>query len=126
MGGGGEREGGGRGREEVITDMFLEFFYRLVKNLLTSSCYLLQICYHNKYGIMPHGPHGGSYPYASLNTAGNTATNDYCMAVGVLAKGSNAHGWSQASSGYDSPSSDSDWPNRSYIHQSPHLTVWLK
>jgi len=46
---------------------------------------------------MPHGSHGGSYPYASLNTAGNTATNDYCMAVGVLAKGSTAHGWLQAS-----------------------------
>jgi len=85
-----------------------------------------KICYHNKYGIMPHGSHGGSYPYASLNTAGNTATNDYCMAVGVLAKGSTAHGWLQASTGYDSPSSDSDWPNRSYSHQSPRLTVWLK
>ena len=75
---------------------------------------------------MPLGGHGGSYPYASYNTAGNTATNDYCMAVGVLAKGSTAHGWSQNANGYDSPSSDSDWPNKVYNHQSPHLTVWLK
>ena len=29
---------------------------------------------------MPAGSHGWSYTYASLNTAGNTATNDYCMA----------------------------------------------
>jgi len=85
-----------------------------------------KICYQNKFGIMPLGPHGGSYPFASYNTAGNTATNDYCMSVGVLAKGSTAHGWSQNANGYDSPSSDSDWPNKAYNHQSPHLTVWLK
>jgi len=75
---------------------------------------------------MPYIAHGGSYPYASYNTAGGTATNDYCMSVGVMAKGSTAHGWSQNANGYDSPSSDSDWPNKAYNHQSPHLTVWLK
>ena len=75
---------------------------------------------------MPLAGHGGSYPYASYNTAGNTDTNDYCMSVGVMTKGSTAHGWSQGASGYDSPSSDSDWPNRSHSHQSPHLTIWLK
>ena len=74
---------------------------------------------------MPAGSHGGSYPYASYTPAGNTAPNDYCMAVGVMATGSTAHGWSQ-SDGFDSPSSDSDWPNKAYNHQSPHLTVWLK
>ncbi|KAJ7377125.1 hypothetical protein OS493_030720 [Desmophyllum pertusum] len=31
-----------------------------------------KICYQNKFGIMPYG-HGGAYPYASYNTAGNTA-----------------------------------------------------
>ena len=87
---------------------------------------LLQICYHNKYEMMPLGVHGGSYPYASVNTDGGTATNDYCMAVGVTAKGSTAHGWTQNGNAYDSPSSDSDWPNRSLNHLSPHLTVWLK
>ncbi|XP_078370852.1 uncharacterized protein LOC144654565 [Oculina patagonica] len=85
-----------------------------------------KICNQNKFGIKPSSVHGGSYPYASYNTAGNTAANDYCMAVGVLAKSSTAHGWSQNANGYDSPSSDSDWPNTSYNHQSPHLTVWLK
>ena len=75
---------------------------------------------------MPAGTHGGSYPYASYKTAGDTDNNDYCMAVGVVAKGSTAHGWSQSAYGYDSPSSDSDWPNKAINHQSPHLTVWLK
>jgi len=56
---------------------------------------------------------------------GGTATNDYCMTVGVLTKGSTAHGWSQDNGGYDSPGSDSDWPNRGH-GQFPHLTVWLK
>ena len=90
------------------------------------SFFFLQICYQNKFGIMPLGGHGGSYPYASYNTAGNTDNNDYCVAVGVMAKGSTAHGWSQNANGYDSPRSDSDWPNKAYNHQSPHLTVWLK
>lgn len=75
---------------------------------------------------MPYGSHGGSYPYTSLNTAGNTDVNDYCMAVGVMAKGTSAHGWSQNANGYDSPNSDSDWPNSSYSDQSPRLTVWVK
>ena len=75
---------------------------------------------------MPLRVHGGSYPYASYDTAGNTAANDYCMAVGVLAKGSTVHGWSQNANGYDSPSSNSDWRNKAHNHQSPHLTVWLK
>ncbi|XP_015767818.1 PREDICTED: uncharacterized protein LOC107346538 [Acropora digitifera] len=83
-------------------------------------------CYQNKFGIMPHGAQGGSYPYASYNTAGNTATNDNCMAVGVMKKHSTAHGWSQNGNGFDSATSDSDWPNRSYSHQSPNVVVWLK
>ncbi|XP_068733893.1 uncharacterized protein [Montipora capricornis] len=83
-------------------------------------------CFQNKFGIMPYTAHGGSYPYASFNTEGNTATNDNCMAVGVMSKGSTAHGWSQNGNGYDSPSSDSDWPNKSYSHQSPYVVVWLK
>ena len=70
--------------------------------------------------------HGGVYPSASYDTAGNTSGNDYCMTVGVLPKGSTAHGWSQNSGGYDNPSSDSDWPNRSNANHSPHLLVWLK
>ena len=75
---------------------------------------------------MPAGSHGGSYPYASHTTAGNTASNDYCMAVGVTSKGSTVHGWSQSADGFDSPSSDSDWPNKAIDHQSPYLAVWLK
>ncbi|XP_068733895.1 uncharacterized protein [Montipora capricornis] len=84
-------------------------------------------CFQNKFGIMPYSAHGGSYPYASINTAGSTYdTNDNCMAVGVMSKGSTAHGWSQNGNGYDSSSSDSDWPNKSYSHQSPYVVVWLK
>ncbi|XP_068684699.1 uncharacterized protein [Montipora foliosa] len=83
-------------------------------------------CFQNKFGIMPDSAHGGSYPYASFDTGGNCATNDNCMAVGVMSKGSTAHGWSQSGTGYDSPSSDSDWPNKSYSHQSPYVVVWLK
>ena len=86
----------------------------------------MQVCYQNKYGIMPLQQHGDSYPYTSYNRQGNTKVNDYCMAVGVLAKGSNENGWSQNANGYDSPQSDSDWPNARYNHQSPHLLVWLK
>ena len=86
----------------------------------------LQICYQNEFGILPNSAHGGSYPYASYHAAGGIYNNDYCMSVGVMAKGFTAHGWSQNANGYDSPSSDSDWPNKAYNHQSPHLTIWLK
>lgn len=75
---------------------------------------------------MPHPLVGGSYPYASYNKHGNTAVNDYCMAVGVMLKGSTANGWNQNGNGYDSPQSDSDWPNTVYNHQQPYLLVWLK
>ncbi|XP_028392656.1 uncharacterized protein LOC114517196 [Dendronephthya gigantea] len=85
-----------------------------------------KVCYQNKYAIMPHPQHGGSYPSASYNTAGNTRTNDYCMAVGVLKSGRTADGWRQNANGYDSPRSNSDWPNSRYNHQSPFVTVWVK
>ena len=97
-----------------------------ILSIIYFSSSSLQNCYQNKFGIMPFRKHGGSYPYASVNTAGNTATNDNCMAVGVMKKYSTAHGWSQDSNGFDSASSDSDWPNRSYSHQSPKVVVWLK
>ena len=75
---------------------------------------------------MPYPLHGGAYPYASYNTAGHLATNEYCMAVGVTRKGTTAHGWPNNGHGSDCPSNDSDWPNKAYNHQSPHLLVWLK
>ena len=75
---------------------------------------------------MPYQQHGGSYPYASVSNQGNTKVNDYCMAVGVMRPGSAADGWSQNANGFDSPSSDSDWPNQQYSHQSPFVLVWLK
>ena len=78
------------------------------------------------YRIMPFQQHGGSYPYASINKQGNTAVKDYCMAVGVMLAGSKANGWSQNANGYDSPKSDSDWPNARYDRSTPHLLVWLK
>ena len=33
-------------------------------------------CHTNKYGIMPYVAHGGSYPGAWFNTAGNTVTGE--------------------------------------------------
>ncbi|CAB3991343.1 Hypothetical predicted protein [Paramuricea clavata] len=85
-----------------------------------------QVCYQNKYGIMPLPQHGGSYPSATYNTAGNTRTKDYCMAVGVQKRGTTADGWTQNGNGYDSARSDSDWPNSQYNYVSPYITVWLK
>lgn len=35
-----------------------------------------QSCYTNPYGIMPLSAHGGSYPGAFFNTAGNTVTGE--------------------------------------------------
>ena len=75
---------------------------------------------------MPLTQHGGSYPSATYNTAGNTNVKDYCMAVGVQKGGTNVDGWSQNANGYDSARSNSDWPNSQYNHQSPYVTVWLK
>lgn len=75
---------------------------------------------------MPLRQHGGSYPYASFNDKGNTKVTDYFMAVGVMLRGSTADGWSQDANGFDSPKSDSDWPNGQYNHQSPCVLVWLK
>ena len=102
----------------------VEFIFILSIIYFSSSS--LQNCYQNKFGIMPYAAHGGSYPYASYSTAGNTAANDNCMAVGVMKKHSTAHGWSQNGYGFDSASSDSDWPNRSNYNQSPNVVVWLK
>lgn len=75
---------------------------------------------------MPYRNHGGSYPFASVDKNGNTAKNDYCMAVGVQKKGTSGDGWSQNGNGFDSPQSNSDWPGGSVSHESPSLTVWLK
>ncbi|KAJ7377123.1 hypothetical protein OS493_030718 [Desmophyllum pertusum] len=61
-----------------------------------------KICYQNKFGIMPYGRMEVRI-LTRLTIPLATATNDYCMAVGVMAKGSTAHGWSQNGSGYDSP-----------------------
>ena len=62
-----------------------------------------QDCFQNKYGIMPLRQHGGSYPYASFNSQGNTKVNDYCMAVGVMLRGSTADGWYQNANGSTVP-----------------------
>ena len=75
---------------------------------------------------MVYPRHGGAYPSATYDTRGNTARNDYCMTVGVMSKGSAAHGWSQNGNAFDNPSSDSDWPSRSVNNFSPHLLVWVK
>ena len=75
---------------------------------------------------MPFLQHGGSYPSATYNKAGNARKNDYCMSVAVLKTGTTADGWTQNSNGYDSARNSSDWPNSQKNHASPYLTVWLK
>ncbi|XP_028392634.1 uncharacterized protein LOC114517176 [Dendronephthya gigantea] len=86
----------------------------------------IQRCFQNKFGILPHGQAGGSYPAVSFNTDGNTKTGDYCMAIGVMKLGRPAHGWTQNTNGFDSPNTNTDWPNARYNHQAPWVTVWLK
>ena len=75
---------------------------------------------------MPYPRHGGSYPSATYNKAGNTKVKDYCMAVGVQKAGTTADGWTQNGSGFDSAQNNSDWPNSQNNHASPYVTVWIK
>lgn len=82
-------------------------------------------CFQNRYGIMPLNSHGGSYPGAWFNTAGNTIPNDWCMAVGTQAKGVVADGWTQNGNGFDAPMSATDWPNAVY-DQPVSVQVWLR
>ena len=83
-------------------------------------------CNQNEYGIMVWSSHGGAYPAATLNSAGNTSPNDDCMSIGVML-GSGANGFShrRGGNGFDAPEGDSDWPNRDY-QSAPMVSVWLK
>ena len=91
---------------------------------VTSQSGATATCYQNIYGIMPLAQHGGSYPAASINAAGNTNGGDLCMAVGVLDSGS-ANGFTTNGNGFDAPSSASDWPNAAY-NVAPLVSVWLR
>ena len=82
-------------------------------------------CYQNDYGILPADLHGGSYPYTSYNTVGNTGGNDNCMSVGVMVMGTNANGYGQNGNGFDAPSSDITWPNPS-LAVPVRVGVWLR
>ena len=67
--------------------------------------------------------HGGSYPSAQVNGAGNTSPGDNCMSVGVQPSGTH-DGYSQNGNGYDQPDSNSDWPNGDY-QSPPFVNVWV-
>jgi len=82
-------------------------------------------CYQNVYGIMPWDLHGGSYPSAPRNEAGNTSPDDWCMAVGVMLEDTNANGFGQNNNGWDAPSAESTWPNGDYSSP-PIVSVWLR
>ena len=82
-------------------------------------------CFQNIYGINPFNMHGGSFPYAGKNTAGNIDPSDLCMAIGTLAAGANADGFSQNGNGFDAPSDESTWPNPIY-NLPQHVAVWLR
>merc|ERR1712113_1058963 len=79
-------------------------------------------CYINAGGIMRLQGHGGSYPAATMNERGNTSVKDWCMAVGF--KG-NANGWTTNGNGGDTPKGETDWPNSSYNHSEPEVSVWV-
>jgi len=91
---------------------------------VTTSSGATMGCFQNAYGILPFNMHGGSYPYAAKNTAGNVDLGDNCFAVGVQASG-NADGFSQNGNGFDAPSDEATWPNPAY-NISPHVAVWLR
>ena len=82
-------------------------------------------CYQSVYGVMPLQQHGGSYPAATYNIAGNTSVSDWCMAVGVQTQGTSAHGFSQNRNGYDAPFNETSWPNNTYT-ATPWISVWLR
>ena len=92
---------------------------------VTTSSGTTGACFQNVYGIMPFDMHGGSYPYAAKNTAGNTSGSDSCMAVGTLLAGATADGFTQNGNGFDAPSDDATWPNTAY-NVVPHVAVWLR
>mmetsp|Transcript_34170 Transcript_34170/g.60608 ORF Transcript_34170/g.60608 Transcript_34170/m.60608 type:complete len:305 (+) Transcript_34170:65-979(+) len=83
-------------------------------------------CNQNEYGIMDWSSHGGAYPAATRNDAGNTSPNDDCMSIGVmLGKSANGFSHRQGGNGFDAPESNSDWPNRDY-NSAPMVSIWLK
>lgn len=90
--------------------------------LVTAHTGATATCYQSVYGIMPLNVHGGSYPAATMNTAGNTTGGDWCLAVGVL--NGTANGFSQNGNGFDAPA-DGNFPNPS-LNLTPRVTVWVR
>ena len=94
---------------------------------VTNQASATATCYQNPYGIMKSSGHGGSFPAITVNDEGNTGNNDLCMAVGVLASGSSANGWSQSGNGYDVPPDTASWPPGAYSYGSePEVMVWIR
>jgi len=91
---------------------------------VTSQSGATATCHQNIYGIMPLAQHGGSYPAASFNAAGNTNHSDLCMATGVLNSGT-ANGFTTNGNGFDAPTSPTDWPNAAY-NVTALISVWLR
>ena len=85
--------------------------------------------YVNPYMVMGLSGHGGSYPHFGYNTAGNTATSDYAMAVGSMQSGTVATpsgNWSNNGNGWDAPDNETDWPNPSYNNGGAYILVWIR
>ena len=83
-------------------------------------------CFQNIYGINPFDMHGGAFPYAGKNTAGNTNGGDLCMGVGTMtATGTATDGFTSNGNGFDAPQDEATWPNANY-NVSPHVAVWLR
>ena len=94
-----------------------------------SSFLSKQTCCHNKYGIGTVAHWGGGFPTTICNGAGN---NDLCMQVAVMSRGSSVDGVTGEYIIFDTPISNSDWPNRHYLRAlhddvgPPFLSVWLR
>lgn len=83
------------------------------------------LSYVNRYMIMALGGHGGPTPAWTFNARGNTATNDYAMAVACASQSHNGFNASNNYNGQDAPY-NSTWPNPSY--NSGHFLgcVWVR
>lgn len=92
---------------------------------VTTSAGATATCYQDRTGINPRPEHGGAYPYASFNAAGNTLGNDVCMGIGTTLVNTTVDGFTQNGNGYDAPSDETTWPNPAF-NVPAHVAVWLR
>lgn len=79
----------------------------------------------NKFSVMALSSHGGSTPAWTINTQGNTSTNDFAMAVACATTNHNGFTAGTTHNGQDAPF-NTTWPNASF--NSGHFlgSVWVR